>query len=45
MLLDDDGKPLGVAAIMRDVSERHQKEKHLRDRLSELESLRNADGS
>ncbi len=45
MLLDDDGKPLGVAAIMRDVSERHQKEKLLRDRLSELESLRNADGS
>jgi len=45
MLLDDDGKPLGVAAIMRDMSERHQKEKQLRDRLSELESLRNTDGS
>jgi len=45
MLLDDDGKPLGVAAIMRDVSERHQKEKQLRERLAELESLGSADGS
>jgi PAS domain S-box-containing protein len=45
MLSDGDGKPLGVAAIMRDVSERHQKEKQLRERLAELESLGSADGS
>jgi len=38
MLLDDDSKPLGVAAIMRDVSERHAKEKKLRERITELES-------
>lgn len=38
MLTGDDGKPLGVAAIMRDVSERHQKEKQLRERLAELEA-------
>ncbi|MDH3999385.1 MAG: PAS domain S-box protein [Desulfuromonadales bacterium] len=37
MLLDDDGKPLGVAAIMRDITERHQKDKALRERLAELE--------
>jgi len=37
MLAGDDGKPLGVAAILRDVSERHQKEKQLRERLTELE--------
>jgi len=39
MLLDDENKPLGVAAIMRDVSERHAKEKKLRERLAELESV------
>ena len=38
MLSDDDGKPLGVAAIMRDITERHQEEKKLRERLSELEA-------
>jgi len=38
MLLDEENKPLGVAAIMRDVSERHAKEKKLRERLAELES-------
>ena len=38
MLKDDDGKPLGVAAIMRDISERRQQEKELRDRLEQLES-------
>ena len=37
MLKDDDGKPLGVAAIMRDITERRQQEKELRDRLAELE--------
>ena len=38
MLIDDDSKPFGVAAIMRDVSERHAKEKKLRERLAELEA-------
>ena len=38
MLKDDDGKPLGVAAIMRDITERRQQEKELRDRLAEFES-------
>ena len=38
MLVDDDNKPLGVAAIMRDITERHQKDKALRERLAELES-------
>ena len=38
MLTSDDGNPIGVAAIMRDVSERHQKERQLRDRLAELEA-------
>ena len=38
MLRDDDGKPLGVAAIMRDITERRQQEKELRDRLVEFES-------
>ena len=38
MLRDDDGKPLGVAAIMRDITERRQQEKELRERLAEFES-------
>lgn len=38
MLTGDDSKPIGVAAIMRDVSERHKKEKQLRERLAELEA-------
>jgi len=38
MLKDDDGKPLGVAAIMRDITERRQQEKELRERLAEFES-------
>lgn len=37
MLVDDDNKPFGVAAIMRDITERHLKEKQLRERLAELE--------
>jgi signal transduction histidine kinase len=37
MLRDQDGKPCGVAAILRDVSERHAREKALRDRLAALE--------
>ncbi len=38
MLTGDDGQPFGVAAILRDVTERHQKEKQLRERLAELEA-------
>jgi PAS domain S-box-containing protein len=38
LLLDDDKKPLGVAAIMRDITQRHLKEKALRERLAELEA-------
>jgi PAS domain S-box-containing protein len=38
MLTGDDGKPLGVAAILRDVTQRHQKEKQLRERVAELEA-------
>lgn len=38
MVLDDGNKPFGIAAIMRDVSERHAKEKKLRERLTELEA-------
>ncbi len=38
MLNDDDGKPIGVAAIMRNVTERHQNEKRLRDRIADLEA-------
>ena len=37
LMQDDDGKPLGVAAIMRDITERRNQEKELRDRLAELE--------
>ena len=42
MLKDDDGNPLGVAAIMRDITERRQQEKELRDRLVELEAGKDA---
>ena len=38
LLSDDAGKPVGTAAIMRDVTERWQKEKELKKRLKELES-------
>lgn len=38
MLVDDDNKPLGVAAIMRDITARHQKEKAMKERLAELEA-------
>ena len=37
LLQDDTGKPQGTAAIMRDVTERWQKEKELKKRLKELE--------
>jgi PAS domain S-box-containing protein len=38
LLKDDTGKPQGTAAIMRDVTERWQKEKELKKRLAELEA-------
>lgn len=38
MLTDNDNKPLGVAAIMRDITQRHQKEKAMKERLAELEA-------
>ena len=38
MLKDDQGRPQGVAAIMRDVSARRAEEKALRDRLTVLEA-------
>jgi PAS domain S-box-containing protein len=37
LLSDVAGKPAGTAAIMRDVTERWQKEKELKKRLAELE--------
>ena len=37
LLKDGTGKPQGTAAIMRDVTERWQKEKELKKRLAELE--------
>ena len=38
LLRGDDGQPIGVAAIMRDVTEQRQKEKALHDRIAELET-------
>ena len=38
LLRGDDGEPIGVAAIMRDVTEQRQKEKALQDRIAELEA-------
>ena len=38
LLSDDAGKPVGTAAIIRDVTERWQKEKELKKRLAELEA-------
>ncbi len=40
MLTDNDNKPLGVAAIMRDITKRHQEEKAIRERLAELEGTK-----
>ncbi len=37
LLKDDTGKPQGTAAIMRDMTERWQREKELKKRLVELE--------
>ena len=38
MLKDAQGRPQGVAAIMRDITERRAEEKALRDRLAALEA-------
>jgi len=37
LLKDDTGKPQGTAAIMRDMTERWQREKELKKRVAELE--------
>ena len=37
LLKNDSGKPIGTAAIMRDVTERWQKEKELKKKVKELE--------
>jgi len=37
LLKDDDGRPLGVASVLRDVTERWRREKALRERLRALE--------
>jgi PAS domain S-box-containing protein len=37
LVTNDSGEPLGTAAIIRDVTERWQKEKELKKRLKELE--------
>ena len=37
LLKNESGKPIGTAAIMRDVTERWQKEKELKKRVAELE--------
>lgn len=44
LLKDDDGKPLGTAAIMRDVTARWEREKALKKRLAEFESQREGRG-
>jgi PAS domain S-box-containing protein len=38
LLKNDSGKPIGTAAIMRDVTKRWQREKELKKRLAELEA-------
>ena len=38
LVTNDSGEPLGTAAIIRDVTERWQKEKELKKRLAELEA-------
>lgn len=42
MLKNDAGRPCGVAAIMRDVSERHARDKALREKLAALEAAQTA---
>ena len=38
LLRDESGQPLGVAAILRDVTAQRQKEKEMQDRIAELEA-------
>lgn len=38
LLREENGQPLGVAAILRDVTEQRQKEKGMQDRIVELEA-------
>ena len=38
LLMTENGKPLGAAALMRDVTERFQRERELRERVAELEA-------
>ena len=38
ILTDGDGAPIGAAAIVREVSERRQREKELTDRIGDLEA-------
>jgi PAS domain S-box-containing protein len=40
LVKDDEGKGLGVAAVIRDVSARWQREKELKEQVRELESKR-----
>jgi len=37
LLRDERGEPIGVAAILRDVTPQRQREKGLQDRIAELE--------
>ena len=39
MLRDPDGEPLGIAAIMRDVTQRWREQQRLRERLGVLEAM------
>jgi PAS domain S-box-containing protein len=45
LVLGGDGKPAGIAAILRDVSESWNRERELRARIRELEAKRAADPS
>ena len=42
LLRDGAGEPIGVAAILRDVTPQRQREKGLQDRIAELEAERSA---
>jgi len=39
MLRDAAGQPLGIAAILRDVTQRWQEQRRLRERLAALEAM------
>jgi PAS domain S-box-containing protein len=39
LIRDEDGVFLGVSAVMRDVTDRWQKEREMKERLAELESV------